>query len=151
MLFQNIAALVAKGVKINIEIGAADSGKLEVNVLPTSETGKSGLSLVGKCFVATPQELDAEFAEVMAGFTAGNLSLKEQLASAEAEIQATAAKAAEAKVASASPGTKSRSTTAATKRPAPALNIGEESDEKGTGTAAVGPTTTDVDPMPFSL
>lgn len=146
MLFQNIAALVLQGVRLNIEIVAADAGKLEVNVLPTSETGKTGLGLVGKCFVATPQELDAEFADVMASFTAGNLTLKEQLAQAEAEIAATAAKAAEAKVATAV--TKPQSRPAPAKRPAPTLNVGEGGEGEP---AETGQASTEVEPVAFSL
>lgn len=85
MLFTNIAALVAKGVKLNIQIEQADNGQLEVSVIPTCVTGKSGANLVAKVFVATPAELDADFASVVASFATINLTLHEQLEIVAAE------------------------------------------------------------------
>lgn len=102
MLFQNIAALVAKGIKLSIQIESADNGKLEVSVIPTSESGKSGVSLVAKSFVATPAELDAEFPAVIAGFAAVNSTLKDQLDAMEAQAAAIAKEAQEAQASKAS-------------------------------------------------
>lgn len=108
MLFTNIAKLTAKGIKITFEVVAAGEGRLEVNVFPSNETGKSGLNLVSKSFVATPQELDAEFADVINGYAEVNLTLQQQLD----QVQAAAAEVAkqateEAKVASKTKPTKS--------------------------------------------
>lgn len=103
MLFSNIAALVAKGVTINFTVTAAAEGQLEVNVVPSIDSGKAGMGLVARSFTATPAELDAEFPAIMASYANANLSLKQQLAAAEEAIEAagkeaaasTAAKAAE--------------------------------------------------------
>ena len=89
MLFANIAALVAKGVTVQFTINAASEGKLEVSLIPTAAEGTT-LNLVPKSFVGTPAELDAEFGDVIAGYAAVNLSLKQQL-----EDVATVAKAIE--------------------------------------------------------
>lgn len=89
MLFANIAALVAKGVTVQFTINAASEGKLEVSLTPTAAEGTT-LNLVPKSFVGTPAELDAEFGDVIAGYAAVNLSLKQQL-----EDVATVAKAIE--------------------------------------------------------
>lgn len=94
MLFKHLAALIAKGVEVQIAVSAADNGKLEVAFFPTSSTGKSGLNLVAKSFVGTPDELDADFASVVAGYVSVNTSLAEQLATLQAQADAIAADAA---------------------------------------------------------
>ena len=159
MLFQNIAALVAKGIKLSIQIEQSDDGKLEVSVIPTSETGKSGFSLVSKSFIATPAELDAEFPAVIAGFATANFSLSEQLASMEQQAAETAAAALEASKAAQAAKPKSPTkhmTSLPAKKAGPDLNDFEEDDEpedhdvapaatSGTPAAATN------DPMPFML
>ena len=60
MLFTNIAALVAMGVTLQITVSKADGNKLEVGLIPTTETGKSGMSLIAQSFVGTPSELDTD-------------------------------------------------------------------------------------------
>ena len=98
MLFKNIATLLAKGVSLSFHVSQADAGKLEVGVIPTTATGTSGLELVSKSFVATPEELDAEFAGIIAGFASANATLQDQLLDVKvrAEVAAEEAKAAAA-------------------------------------------------------
>lgn len=93
MLFQQISALTNKGVKVSIEIADAGDGKLEVSVIPTSLSGKTGVSLVAKSFIATPAELDAEFTSVIASYAAANASLREQLAAFDLQVEQAAADA----------------------------------------------------------
>ncbi len=99
MLFQQLAELAKQGVRITLEVADAGDGRIEVNVHPVSETGKSGHGLVSKQFVATPAEFDAEFADIVAGFGATTLSLKQQLAAVEV-VASAASNAASAAVAS---------------------------------------------------
>lgn len=94
MLFANIAALVVKGVVVQFTVTSASEGKLEVSLIPTAETGTT-LNLVPKSFVGTPAELDAEFGEVIAGYAAVNLSLKQQLEDVATVAQAAAREASE--------------------------------------------------------
>jgi len=162
MLFKNIAALVTKGVTLQLIINQAMEGKLEVNVLPSTATGTTGTNLVGKSFVATPEELDAEFADIMADYGLVNLSLKEQLAAVKEMAEQAATKASEeaaekaaAKAASkpAQPSAKSVSTP----RRAPSLlsDGGAENDDDDVldaDTSVVAPAVqTSTDPMPFTL
>lgn len=97
MLFANIAALVAKGVTVQFTVNSAPEGKLEVNLIPTAEGGTT-LNLVPKSFVGTPAELDAEFAEVIAGYATVNLTLKQQLEDVATVASAAAKEASEAAV-----------------------------------------------------
>ena len=99
MLFQNIAALVAKGVTLSFHVSQADDGKLEVGVIPSTTSGASGLDLVAKSFVATPAELDLEFAAVIADYAKTNMTLQEQLmeVKVKADVAAEEARAEAAK------------------------------------------------------
>lgn len=96
MLFKNLAPLIARGVTVQFTVLAAADGKLEVNVIPTTEGGSTGLNLVSKSFVATPDELDLEFPEVIAGYSTANLSLKQQLEDVKTVAEAVAKEASEA-------------------------------------------------------
>jgi PRTRC genetic system protein E len=95
MLFANLAALVAKGVTVQFTVLAAADGKLEVNVIPSVAGGTSSLNLVPKSFVATPEELDTEFQDVIAGYATANLTLKQQLEDVETVAAAAAKEASE--------------------------------------------------------
>ena len=93
MLFRNLAALTAKNVSVMIVVNNAGNGKLEVNVIPTTSSGSTGLNLVAKSFVAYPEELDAEFASVIESFAQTNLTLKEQLDAVKAQADLLAEQA----------------------------------------------------------
>jgi PRTRC genetic system protein E len=154
MLFNNIAALVASGVKIAIQIESAENGQLEVLVVPTASSGKAGLSLVAKSFVGTPQELDESFAEVIAGFCTVNGSLKDQLAALQVEADRVLKDAQEAqKAASKAKATPSKSSTSPSKPASPTLRDPEEEGEGGDDEAgSTGEATTAAaEPEPFSL
>lgn len=144
MLFHNIAALIAKGVTLQLTVSQADGDKLEVGLIPMTETGKSGMNLIAKSFVGTATELDAEFATVIAGYAAANLSLMGQLQAvqtmadaaakeaSEAAAQAAATKAAaKALVKSVAPGTKTLPGTPA-RKVTPSLDD-DDPDGKGDG------------------
>jgi PRTRC genetic system protein E len=89
MLFKNIAALVEKGVTVNFAVTAATDGQLEVSVVPTVDSGKTGMGLVARTFTGTPSELDEGFAAVIASFSKGSLTLVEQIAEAQQAFAAT--------------------------------------------------------------
>ncbi|MDO8280961.1 MAG: PRTRC system protein E [Burkholderiaceae bacterium] len=142
MLFANIAALVAKGVTVQFTITGASEGKLEVSLIPTVEAGTT-LNLVPKSFVGTPQELDAEFGEVIAGYATVNLSLKQQLEDVATVAEAAAKEAAEeaAKKAAKKSATRDAGNSkAATKSPT-LIEAGDgedDLDEAGDGQPASG-------------
>lgn len=92
-LFKNLAALIAKGADVQITVSAADNGQLEVGFIPTSSSGKTGMNLVAKSFVATPEALDAEFPAVVAGYVNVNVTLADQLSSMQAQADAIAEQA----------------------------------------------------------
>lgn len=83
MFFKQIAPLLSKGVKLKLEIAAATDNKIEVNVFPVSEASNSGHTLVPTRFVASAEELDADFTTVMGGYANANLTLKDQLAAVD--------------------------------------------------------------------
>lgn len=110
MLFTNIAALVAKGIKLTLTVEQAGEGMVEVTVVPSAadpSANKSGVSLVAKSFKATPAEFDAEGAEIIKSFCASTLTLKEQLQAADQMIAQAAKQASDVAVtASTKPATK---------------------------------------------
>lgn len=162
MLFQKFAPVAAQGVKITLVIEQADAGKLQVYVMPASESGKSGLGLVSKSFVAFPAELDAEFPEILAAYGASTCTLREQLAAMQAQAD-QAIKDAEAvhkeKLAQKSKG----KVVVPKKAVTPTLTDGDdEDDDDGSGGADdgldfsasasdSGDDTDGADPVPFTL
>ena len=94
-LFTTMAALVARGVKLTITVSRAEGDKIEVGILPTSESGTTAVALVPRSFVATPAEFDAEFPEILAGFCQANTSLKDQLAAVQVLTEQAAREASE--------------------------------------------------------
>lgn len=126
MLFSNLHALLKSGVTLNLILAAVGDDKVEVTVLPNSEKSSAGTQLVAKTFVATPQELDAQFPEVMAGYASTNLSLKEQLEAVQKQADAAAASAAEAAKAEAAKKPAAKSGSKA--NPKPTLRSEDEGD-----------------------
>lgn len=157
MLFQNIAALVAKGVVINMQITGADNGQLEVSIVPTSTTGKSGMSLVAKSFVASPAELDEGFADVIASYSVTNSSLKDQLEAMEAQAAQALKDAQEAKAAAnaSAPKSVSKSVAGVKKAVVPTLMSDDDAEgddgESGCEDSADASSVGVDDPMPFTL
>lgn len=140
-LFKHLAALIAKGVNVQIDVTAADDGKLEVALIPTSASGKSGLNLVAKSFVGTPDELDADFSNVVAGYASVNATLADQLAAIQAQADAIAAQAqAAAKATANAPAktvssvTKSSATQKLNIRAAASSDVMGEEDDVGSDT-----------------
>jgi PRTRC genetic system protein E len=115
MLFTNIAALIAMGVTLQITVSKADGNKLEVGLIPTTETGKSGMSLIAQSFVGTPSELDTEFATIIAGYASANQTLMGQLQAVQTMADAAAKEASEAAATKAAEKKVARPTTTATK------------------------------------
>lgn len=152
MLFQNLAALTAQGITVTMQIEQAENGQLEVSVIPTSNSGKSGVNLVPKVFVATPQELDAEFAEVIAGFCGVNLTLKQQLETMNSQAEDAAKAAQEAPKASRpAASTAPKTSTLPGKKLGAELNDDRDDDTPGSATAPGASDTTTANPMPFLL
>lgn len=162
-MFQHLASLAARGVTIKFEVSKADGDKLEVNVYPVCETGKSGFNLVPKSFVATPEEFDADFATIMQGYCTTNVSLREQLAAVDVMAEQTAKAASEA-AASVKPasGVKRAIGKAPTKPAAPSSSDNDDADGAGdededssnsgtSGTPLQGASTGGPSELPFTL
>lgn len=130
MLFSNLHALLKRGVTINLILGAAGDEKIEVTVLPSSEKSFAGTQLVAKTFVATPQELDEQFAGVMAGYAVANLSLQDQLQAMQKQADEAAEAAKEAvKKPSAKPASNVATKPAAGVKPALLDGDAEDDDD----------------------
>lgn len=143
MLFKNLAPLIARGVTVQFTVLAAADGKLEVNVIPTTEGGSTGLNLVSKSFVATPDELDLEFPEVIAGYSTANLSLKQQLEDVKTVAEAAAKEASEAAArkstsAPAKPGVARAANSKPAGKTEPTLLEEEEEEASGSEDLATG-------------
>lgn len=79
MLFQNIQALIAKGVALQFIVRSAGD-KLAVTVLPEAGSESKVTGLVAQTFTATAAELDSEFAGIMGAYSKTNSTLHDQLA-----------------------------------------------------------------------
>ncbi|MFP5420410.1 MAG: PRTRC system protein E [Gammaproteobacteria bacterium] len=139
MLFQNLHHLATKGVAITLKVTDAGAGKLEVNVFP--DAGKSGTPLLAKSFVATPTELDADFASVISEYCTVNGTLKEQLEGIQEQAAAAVAQAKDKSAAASNKSKPGKST--------PALQE-EEPAEGGEGNASPGPAG-ESQQVPFTL
>lgn len=107
MIFKNIHALLKSGVTLNFVIAAAGEDKIDVSILPSCEKNATGMQLVPKTFTATPDELDAQFADVLKGYCGASMTLQEQLAAMEAAAKQVATEAAAAAVSKAASKTSS--------------------------------------------
>ena len=124
MFFQVIQPLLAKGLKFNLSIEADDSipGNVIVGVFP--DAGEKSTSLTPAMFSGTPQELDAQFDQVMAGFVTVTKSLTEQLEDARLVAEQAAKDALE----SAAVVQKPRKP-ASSKSPISTTSVGPEGDD----------------------
>ena len=100
--FKTLYPLIADNAYVAVTLSVQPDGLLAVTVTPSGAKGgiKVPLGLSG-----TPEELDAEFANLVGGYAASHKTLNEQLATAQAEMQAAAKKATPAKPAKAAPAT----------------------------------------------
>lgn len=147
MLFKNIAALVAQGISLDLQIVGVANNRLEVTVIPKTESGKTGVSLVPVPFTGTPEEFDNEFANLIGNFGAKTLALKDQLADIDRLVQATAENAKAAALAAEKATKKPRSSAVNDGSSTPQLISGGEDEGPGSNGSAVDT----VDPVPFTL
>lgn len=113
MLFSNISTLLEKGITLQFVCAAVQGDKIEVTVLPSTQNGAAGAGLVAKTVVATPQELDDQFADFMKGYASTNATLQDALV----DVQARAKEAEEAARADAAEKTKARTTSTSKSTP----------------------------------
>jgi PRTRC genetic system protein E len=164
-LFTTMAALVARGVKLTITVSQAEGDKIEVGILPTSESGTTAVALVPRSFVATPAEFDAEFPQILAGFCQANASLKDQLAAVQVLTEQAAREASEKAVKAPTATTTRKPTSTSSSqvgkaKPEPELLGGgeddndaedESSDQSGSDSANSGTPTGAQDPVAAAL
>ena len=160
MLFINIKGLTDKGVVLQFIVRAAGD-KLEVTVLPDAGPESKVIGLIPKTFTATAEELDGQFAEVMATYAGVNATLHDQLATlqkqadernkeaidAAAEAAATKTKAAT----NSSKGSKPSKPTLLTDTPPPSTDGGDGEPDPEGGPESCVTTGGDQDAQAFTL
>lgn len=87
-IFTNLAKLVESGVVISLTLRNAKDGKLQLELLPQAEAGKTGLSIPPKAFIATPAELDEKMPDFLANYAGQATSLNEQIQQAKVALEA---------------------------------------------------------------
>lgn len=80
-MFASIAELLSPGAALVLIISKDESGDLNVNIAPKGDLKNKALN-AGLNLVASPDELDREFATVMAQYATARASLVEQVEAA---------------------------------------------------------------------
>lgn len=88
MFFNSLNGLLANVSALNITLTSASDGQITVTVLPTPKKESAKALATPLQLTGTPEELDAEFANLIAQTTATRKSLAEQLEAAEAVLAA---------------------------------------------------------------
>lgn len=133
-MFQALFPLVASGGKITLTIAATANGQMKVIVCPENKNGSVPALSQPLALVATPEELDAEFVDVISNYIGTRNSLLEQ-------VEATNALLKNAEKSQAGKAVKSLNGSAAsTKAAAPGSNDddNDEDDENPSGTDSEG-------------
>lgn len=82
-LFQKFAPAVAAGAVIHMTLRAGPDGSMQVEILPEVETGKVGVTIPPRAFIASPQELDEQMPAALDAYLAGTNDLQEQIKEAQ--------------------------------------------------------------------
>lgn len=85
--FKQFAGLVQAGVVFQLTMRAAGD-KMQVDILPQADTGKTGIVMPPKSFVATAAEFDAEMPGFLEGYLAATAAIQDQFAAASTEMAA---------------------------------------------------------------
>lgn len=124
-MFQALHALLHAGASLSLNLSSNTDGTLTVIVAPKGE----GALAQPLALTATPEELDAQFADVVATYAGARKSLAEQ-------VEATAAVLEAAQKESASKATKAltKSAAASTVKEKPVAASEDDDDDAETGT-----------------
>lgn len=114
-MFASIAELLSPGAALVLIISKDEAGDLNVNITPKGDLKNKALN-AGLNLVASPEELDREFATVMAQYATARASLVEQVEAAATVLgkEGAAVATATAKELAAPAKTKTRPTATAT-------------------------------------
>lgn len=131
-MFASIAELLSPGAALVLIISKDESGDLNVNIAPKGDLKNKALN-AGLNLVASPDELDREFATVMAQYATARASLVEQVEAAATVLgkEGAAVATATAKKLAAPAKTKTRPNATA-----PDERSEEDDDEAGDGDQA---------------
>lgn len=86
-MFQALLPLVASGGKITLTIAATSNGQMKVIVCPENKNGSVPALSQPLALVATPEELDAEFVDVISNYVGTRNSLLEQVEATNALLK----------------------------------------------------------------
>lgn len=80
-MFKELAPILKNCTSINVILASNKDGTLSVTILPKpKETGESAVALsTPLSLTATPEELDAEFTQILTGYAVTHQSLAEQV------------------------------------------------------------------------
>lgn len=143
-LFTKLEPLIKAGVVMRLTIKAVGDN-MQVDILPECDTGKTGIAIPPRAFMASAAELDAEFPGVLDTYVPSAVGLTEQIAVTQAILDKATAEAKEASAKAAEARTTSGSTPA---RPAKAgaaaapkkrnMNAGFDDDDEDDTSAGGG-------------
>lgn len=94
-LFKQLTAPVAAGVVFHLTVRASGD-KMQLEVIPVCDSGKTGISLTPRAFVGSPEELDAEFPGFLETYVTSTNNLTEQIAVSKTVMEAAELAAKEA-------------------------------------------------------
>jgi len=88
MLFSDLSPLVNSCSSITIAIAAGSDGTVNVTVIPKAKYGQNAVLSTPLSLTGTLAELDAEFAQLVMGFTSKRATLAEQLEATNVILEA---------------------------------------------------------------
>ena len=113
-MFKELAEL-AKSTTINLIVSGEADGQLRVIVMPKpAKEGENPALSTPLCLVATPEELDAQFAGILVGYVSARTSLADALSASQTVMEAAKKSAVEEAAKKASAKIKSIPATAST-------------------------------------
>jgi PRTRC genetic system protein E len=134
-LFQKFAASAAAGVVFHLTIRSAGN-EMRLDILPETNSGKTGILIPPQALIATPEELDANVPGFLDTYLASTKNLNDQItaanavmAQAEADAKVAVQKAATPKTASVP---KPASTTTPPKKSREVKLLDDEADDEPT-------------------
>lgn len=129
-MFTAIQALLTSTLSLNLTVVKNEDGTITVTIIPKGSSKKESEGALNTplTLTGTPEELDEEFASIIANFSAKRLSLAEQFAATEAILEA-------AEKESQSKATSAVKKSASSKPTKPAVTPSDEDEENDGGSS----------------
>jgi len=151
-MFVALQTLLATVAGITLSIIANDNGTITVTLIPKAkkEGGEAALN-TPLSLTGTPEELDAEFANILTSYTAKRQSLAEQLEATEAIMEAAKKESSKkaSKVVAKGKGAAAGSSEKASE-PKDDEGGDDDNDDSSSGEGGAGTTTATSDPKPVT-